>query len=925
MLDSLNAEISLGTIANVPEAIEWLGYTYLFVRMKRNPFVYGMPHDIIADDPQLGTKRDALVQSAGKRLADAKMVQFDELTNKFTITDLGRIAAKYYLKHETVEVFNKQFKSRMTEADCLDLLSQSTEFLQIQVRENEVEELKKLMKDVIPCQVRGGTDTTPGKVNILLQAYICCAQLEDFALVSDCAYVAQNAARIIRALLEIALSRRWASASMVLASMSKSIEKRQWSYENPLKQSHLQKLVLHNLESYADDYTPAEVAAFSPEEMGEMIRMNARHGAAVVSAAKQFPHLAVTYHLRPLTEDLLRVDVELERDFDWNENLHGGAEPFYVWIEDATGIDIFQSQHALVRRSTRRLPLEFMVPIREEIPSHVTIKVISDRWVGCEETIEVDLSTLVMPATSHVATPLLNIPFLSVNSVVHDDKLETSYGQLFPTLNSIQSQLFWPMHHTDQNLLLAAPNASGKSTLADFATWRAIKRKSSSSSSSKVLYVCGSQQSARETSDRLDRIGVSSGKGSVMHLRSMRDHAKFKSGSSGGIGVITSHALAVYGADLDLDLLILDDLHLLDAEYELAVIGLRKAMIGTLCRIVALTSSLQDITDLSAWLGIDEMGTYVFRPSDRPYPLVTSVQTFGIQHSIALLKAMVKPTYAAIKQDATGNAIVFAPSRGQCTMIANDLVTQSGTEMDLNGFLNATRAEIEPFAARLRDQSLSEPILHGIGVYHEGMSPRDMTLNLELFAAGILRALVVSRDACWSLPVQASTVVVMGAQYLEIKTNEEESKVVDGEHVRVTERSTKSYSLHEIVRMQTFAARPPPYSLSSGNNNASRRFLLFCQPEQREVYLRFLNNGLPLESSLVNALRHEPGTERTCRTARDVIGKDATRQDVVDALATSYLWRRMQANPTYYDVVDGEQVKALSRLADSFLDGFKDR
>lgn len=30
MVDSLNAEISLGTIANVPEAIQWLGYTYLF-------------------------------------------------------------------------------------------------------------------------------------------------------------------------------------------------------------------------------------------------------------------------------------------------------------------------------------------------------------------------------------------------------------------------------------------------------------------------------------------------------------------------------------------------------------------------------------------------------------------------------------------------------------------------------------------------------------------------------------------------------------------------------------------------------------------------------------------------------------------------------------------------------------------------------
>jgi antiviral helicase SLH1 len=42
MIDSLNAEISLGTVANSHEAVRWLGYTYLFVRMRRNPFQYGL-------------------------------------------------------------------------------------------------------------------------------------------------------------------------------------------------------------------------------------------------------------------------------------------------------------------------------------------------------------------------------------------------------------------------------------------------------------------------------------------------------------------------------------------------------------------------------------------------------------------------------------------------------------------------------------------------------------------------------------------------------------------------------------------------------------------------------------------------------------------------------------------------------------------
>lgn len=40
--DNLNAEVVLGTVTNVKEAIAWLGYTYLFVRMLKNPLVYGM-------------------------------------------------------------------------------------------------------------------------------------------------------------------------------------------------------------------------------------------------------------------------------------------------------------------------------------------------------------------------------------------------------------------------------------------------------------------------------------------------------------------------------------------------------------------------------------------------------------------------------------------------------------------------------------------------------------------------------------------------------------------------------------------------------------------------------------------------------------------------------------------------------------------
>lgn len=38
-------QITLGTINSIDDAVEWLSYTYLFVRMKRNPQEYGINYD----------------------------------------------------------------------------------------------------------------------------------------------------------------------------------------------------------------------------------------------------------------------------------------------------------------------------------------------------------------------------------------------------------------------------------------------------------------------------------------------------------------------------------------------------------------------------------------------------------------------------------------------------------------------------------------------------------------------------------------------------------------------------------------------------------------------------------------------------------------------------------------------------------------
>jgi len=99
-----------------------MAWLYLLVRQDASRTIYlryvpsrftvqltdmtGMPHDELKDDPQLGNKRNELVTQSARHLATARMARYDEHTNAFVISDLGRIAAKYYLKHQTIDVFS---------------------------------------------------------------------------------------------------------------------------------------------------------------------------------------------------------------------------------------------------------------------------------------------------------------------------------------------------------------------------------------------------------------------------------------------------------------------------------------------------------------------------------------------------------------------------------------------------------------------------------------------------------------------------------------------------------------------------------------------------------------------------------------------------------------------------------------------------
>uniref|UniRef100_V5EWE9 M-phase inducer phosphatase n=1 Tax=Kalmanozyma brasiliensis (strain GHG001) TaxID=1365824 RepID=V5EWE9_KALBG len=920
MIDSLNAEISLGTVASIRDGVSWLGYTYLFTRMKRTPLTYGMTHDEVADDPHLGAKRQQLVNVGVKKLVEAKMVEHDPVTDHLKVTDLGRIAAKYYIGYKTIETFNERMHSNMSEADVLGLLSQAADFEQIVPRDAEEKELKKML-EAAPCEVSGGIVTSPGKVNILLQAYISRTYIEDFALVSDSAYVAQNGGRIIRSLLEIALSRRWARTASALISMSKALEKRMWPFDHPLQQSHLNPDTLYAVTERADDVEIEELAEMAPAEIAKLIRVNARMGQAVKQAARSFPRISTSASLRPLSHDLLRIDVVVDRTFEWSERDLGRLHGFYIWIEDEEGSEILQWVTHLTRVSDSHLSnVTFTVPLRDELPSGLNLRWMSESWLGSEGTEWISFDDLVVPDKPPAHDSLLDLPLLPVRSALQDELLCEMYAQKFSAFNALQTQSFHTLMHTSANTVLCGPTASGKSTVATMAVWRALQR-----GDRKCIVIVHNKRDSLASAMRSTMVAALKQKGIEVKRSSLsKEVLPFVCNDGAGARVLVTTATSLLRAmearnDLvdHVSLLLAEDIHLLDPGYELMLSKFMWCSArwnandtpNTVAapRIVATSASLNDVSSLSQWIGADEFSTYNFHPKDRPSILNTGFQAFDLPHSSGLLKTMVKPAFDKMKETrANGPAIVVVPSIWQCFTTASDLITKAAAELDTDGFLGLPSEEIESILPHILDTSLHEALVHGIGIVHEKTSPQDRTVIEHLYEQGLVKLIIITRECLWSTTLRAALVIVMSTQYVRItKTH----------GTGVSDRELVDYTLAELGRAQSLAVRPGTLS----NPNPPGKCLVLCQTDKAIMLEKMLQTGMPLHSSLLQD-EHRGAPLLPTVLGEIVEGVLTSEEQVIDLLSWTILPSELMRNPTYYDCAANSTESVAARLTQVGID-----
>lgn len=897
LIDNLNAEVSLGTIRTRDDAIQWLGYTYLYVRMLKSPKVYRVGAEY-ADDPALILKRLDLSHSALTILQDNNLVKYDAVTGRVQSTDLGRIASHFYISHTSMTTYNQNLKPFLTPIEIFRIFSLSEEFRFIPVRQEEKLELAKLLEKA-PIPIKETVEEPAAKINILLQAYISRLKLDGFALMADMVYITQSAGRLLRAIYEIALRKGWASLTRTTLDICKMVERRIWLSNSPFRQfPHCPPDVVKKTEASQlpwSKYFDLTDAA----EVGQVIRVE-KAGKLVFNLLQQFPRLAIDAHYQPITPSLLKIELVITALFtEWDKSIHGGVESFLILVEDCDGESILFSDHFALRERYLHDEhvVEFTVPISDPTPPNYFISLISEKWLHCETRVALSLKKLIVPQKFPAPTPIYDLQPTPV-SALNDPE----FTDIFPweNFNKIQTQAFHSLYNTDDNVFVGASVGNGKTACAEIALLRHWKNESSG----KAIYVAPFQEQVDERlSDWQQRFSS---------LKGGKTISKFTGELAADIRLLDDSDLILATpsqwdivsrkwlkrkAVKEVSFAILDDIHLLGGlnghVYEVIASRLRLASLElkTPLRIVALSVSLANAKDIGQWLGATSHSIFNFSPKERQQPLEVHLQSFSIPHHPSLMIAMAHPTYHAVRNLADGQAsLIYVHDRKQCIATSQDLVRLSYADHNEDTFRLISLEHLQPALDKVGDPSLKESLENGIGFLYPYMAKSDRLIVERLFSRGAIQVVLATRDTCWSGPL-AKLVVVMGTQIYE----GQEHRYVD-------------YPISELLQMIGHANR-------LGKDEVGKALIL-TNTSKREYYRKFLNEALPIESHLNLSLRDAFVTE----ISEQVID---SKSGCIDWLTYSYFYRRLSANPSFYGLMDTTPQgisEYLSELIENTLD-----
>ncbi|TMT80360.1 DEAD/DEAH box helicase [Haloterrigena sp. H1] len=441
----------------------------------------------------------------------------------------------------------------------------------------------------------------------------------------------------------------------------------------------------------------------------------------------------------------------------------------------------------------------------------------------------------------------------------------------FEEFNRMQREALPALLESDENVVASAPTASGKTALAELAICKAL------ADGGTALFIAPMRALTNEKEDDWDRfeeldysVYVVTGERDLNPRRARRADILVMTPEKLD-SATRKHDSRRYDFVTDIDVCVIDEVHLLDADRRGSVLEVTISRLRRLCgpRIVALSATMPNVGDVAAWLDAPEECTFEFGEEYRPVDLNAGVKTYT--HGENSFADKYRRLYRALdlaephlRED--GQSLVFVSSR-QDTVRAAEKARDEIAERDIPMGARGDY-DFHTESKALENDTLRNSVLDGVAFHHAGLSKNDRDLVEEWFKAGHVELLFSTSTLAWGVNLPARCVVIRDTKLHDPLEGEIDMSPLD------------------VLQMLGRAGRPGYDDVGYG--------WVICDTAEADKYRRLLRDGKEIESRLAESLATHLNAEIAMGTITDL-------EDVMDWLETTFYYVRGQSKPDDYD------------------------
>jgi hypothetical protein len=401
LLEHLNSEIVLRTVASRDQALTWLQSTFYFVQARPSD-----DHAKTVIDKYLTT------------LIDAGFVQ-GMLQTAIHPTEYGRYMSKYYLSFKTMTAI-MALEPRLTPLDLLNSCAAMAEFQDVVLRQSDKRPLKDLLPEGSPIKKKP-IKSVAEKIAILVNAHMAGVKIETFHLKTELTGICSTLTRILQCVIEVALYKKYGFLTISALQLGKHVEKG----TNPVAQ--LSGIGTAHAQALADAgiTTMETLLAAENRRIEGLLRKGSGFGASLKTQVLAIPRFKI--HAVARANDVEEADaVDLTVTLFRNEDYNAASALSTSASRKTNGLGSSDNKYFLIitgKKSGRLVHCQrfcgrtgdgdvrsYHVRLSEPVDAgcdELVIDVVSEHWVGVDTTSTV---TVAYPVAMRRKTSLLQNP-----------------------------------------------------------------------------------------------------------------------------------------------------------------------------------------------------------------------------------------------------------------------------------------------------------------------------------------------------------------------------------------------------------------------------------------------------------------------------------------------------------------------------------